>query len=77
MTPKAFDDATCQELVGDERLRVLSATAKKAADRGEGPPERVPVQGSYWSQVQDEAEYRVKLEAYTKRLARISRMAAG
>jgi hypothetical protein len=75
MKPGSFDEATCHELVGDERLRTLSAIGRQAADIGEGPPERAPVQGSYWSQVQDEAAYRVKLEAYTKRMARISRMA--
>ena len=77
MKPRTFDEATCRELVGDERLRSLSAQGRAAADNGTGPPKRAPAQGSYWCQVQDEAEYRVKLEAYTKRVARISRMANG
>jgi hypothetical protein len=75
MTPGAFDDLTCQELVGDERARTLSASARQAADAGEEPPTRVLVEGSYWDQVQAEAEYRIKLAAYTKRKARMTRMA--
>ena len=75
MTPKSFDTETCSELVGDSRMRTLEAKGRILADSGEPFPTRAPASGSYWSQVQDEADYRVMLAAYGRRLERKARMA--
>lgn len=74
MTPQSFDNETCAELLGDTRKRSIEAKGRARADAGEPPPERLPVSGSYWSQVGDEADYRIELTAYQKRLDRIARM---
>ena len=75
MTPKSFDDKTCAELAGDSRVRTLEARGRALAEAGSPRPERKPIAGSYWSQVQDEADYRVELHAYERRVARLQRLA--
>lgn len=74
MIPKSFDNDTCSELVGDATKRLLETKGRALADSENGPPKRKPIAGSYWSQVQDEAAYRVELAAYQKRVDRIARM---
>lgn len=73
MKPGTFDDLTCRELAGDQRARLLEADGRALAEADE-PPVRPPAAGSYWQQVQQEAEYRVVLAAYEKRRARMLRM---
>ena len=75
MKPQSFDEATCREIVGDARARVLEAEGRAWADAGAAAPPP-PTTGTYWDQVRQEAEHRVRLAAYEKRRARLQRMAA-
>jgi len=78
MTPKSFDIATAKEYVGDARMRGIETKARADADRKEyAPPHGLKaVFGSYASEVAAQMDDTVYFNAYSKRLARVERMAA-
>lgn len=76
MTPGSFDPDTCRSVVGDARARDLEADARATAESG-APLVRPPSSAtSYWGAVQEEMEWRVRVQAHAKRTERIARKAA-
>ena len=73
MTPKSFDIDTCKEVVGDDRMRVIEAKARRDADNGILEKFQ-PLKGSYWIDVKSIMEYVIYTTAHKKRMERVARM---
>jgi hypothetical protein len=73
--PCSFDIDTAKELVGDARMRVIESKAREDADKNVIDPP-LEGQGSYWSKVSAEMDYRVYINAHGKRLERNKRKAS-
>jgi hypothetical protein len=80
MTPGQFDAATCRELLGDQRARIVEASARGHADAadinnpGEAySPPRIPAGTTYWDGIVAEAERITYYQAFQRRLERMRR----
>lgn len=83
MTPGQFDAATCRELLGDQRARVVEASARSHAEAsdinspGEAySPPRTPAGATYWDGVVAEAERITYHQAFQRRIERMRRKQA-
>ena len=72
VTPKSFDIDTCKEVVGDERMRVIEATARHDADNG--ILQKFQPAEMYWDKVKSIMEYVIYTTAHKKRMERVARM---
>ena len=72
MTPNSFDIDTCKEVVGDDRMRVIEAKARRDADNG--ILERFQPAEAYWDKVRSIMEYVIYTTAHKKRMERVARM---
>lgn len=77
MTPHSFDADTAKEFVGDTRMRAIEAKARIDADtRAYAPPHGMhEVFDTYAAGVAAQMDDTIYFNAFSKRLARIERMA--
>jgi hypothetical protein len=83
MTPGGFDPVTCRELIGDQRARIVEASARAHADAADienpGASYRPPTalaDSSYWTGVISEAERILYFSTFQRRLERMRRKAS-
>lgn len=70
-----FDTETCKSMLGDERTREIEEIGRLAADAGDAVPDCMTTGETYWSAVSEKFEQVVLHAAYSKRVARVQRMA--
>ena len=75
MRPLEIHLDNCNELISDERRRVLSGEARKWANAGMPPRSRWPMPTDYFLGIRKLHERLLWLDVYRRRRARISRMA--
>ena len=74
MTPKSFDETTCKELIGHDKVLHIETRARKLVEDGETIPPFTPLGETYWSGVLEIAEYVILTTTYLKRVERLKRM---
>ena len=76
MIPLSFDIANCNDLITDERRRVLGSEARKFAEEGLAPRTKWKWADNYWSNISKEHERIYWMDCYKRRLARLKRKEA-